>query len=775
MIGKTVAHYSILEKLGEGGMGIVYKAKDKKLERFVALKFLPTRVLGTEKDKARFLREAQAAAALNHDNICTIFEIDEFEGQPFIAMEYIEGRSLKTRIESGPLEIDDAIKIAAQIADGLLAAHERNIIHRDMKSSNVIVDDRVHVKVMDFGLATSPSQTDLTGKGELLGTTAYMSPDQIQGEGVDHRADIWSLGVILYEMVSGVNPFKGDFEQAVIYSILHEEQKPLTTLRSDVPLELERIVNKALSKSPEARYQHIDEMLLDLRELARDLEIGGVGRTRPVRTRPRAARKYLYALPLILVALFVTIKLLVFPGSGDVIESIAVLPLVNLSGDPDQEYFVDGITEALINELSKIKALRVISRTSVMRFKNSDMTIPEIARDLNVDAVVEGSVQRSGDRVRITVLLMNAEPERQIWTGDQERNIGDVMNLNKEVAGAIAGEIEVVVTPEERTRLSSSRAVDPDVEMAYLKGRFYNNNLTIESARRALEYFEDAIEMDPDFAPGYVGKAESYDILASLGAMPDHEAWPLVEVTALKALEIDETLAEAHALLGDVNYTYKWDWKAAEREYKRAIELNPGYSKAHEWYALYLSSMLRHSEAIAEISIARELDPLTLSVRVTEVAIYGAARDYRKAEQLIGDLRDLYPDSYLTQMSIGYLYLRKADYEKALPVFQKMYSTWQDIWVVSALAASYAWVGEEENAHELLDSLIVQSEQGYVPAYNIAMIFHALGDGDRTFEWMDRAYEERSNNLIFIRTLSIFDDLRTDPRFGALMKRLGLE
>ncbi len=775
MIGKTVAHYSILEKLGEGGMGVVYKARDENLGRSVALKFLSTRVLGTEKDAARFLREAQAAAALSHDNICTIYEIEEYEAQPFIAMEYIEGQSLKTRIESGPLEIGDAIKIAAQIAYGLRAAHERNIIHRDMKSSNVMVDDRIHVKIMDFGLATSPSQSDLTGKGELLGTTAYMSPEQIHGEGVDHRTDIWSLGVIMYEIVSGVQPFRGDFEQAVIYSILNEEQEPLTALRPDVPPELERIVNRALSKSPEVRYRHIDEMLVDLRELARDREVGGVGRPRYARTRARAARKYLYILPLILIVLFVTMRLFVFPGGNDVIESVAVLPFVNLSGEPDQEYFADGITESLINELSKIKALRVISRTSVMRFKNSDMAVPEIARDLNVDAVVEGSVQRSGERVRITVQLMKADPERQIWTDDHERHIGDVLNLNKEVAGAIARKIEVAVTPEEQTRLTSSLTVDPAVEEAYLRGRFHINKLTVESAWRALEYFEDAIEMDPGYAPSYAGKAESYDILASLGAIPDNEAWPKVEETALKAMELNETLAEAHALLGDVNYTYKWDWVAAEREYKRAIELNPGYSKVHEWYALYLSSMLRHSEAIAEIGVARELDPLTLGVRVTEVAIYGASRDYRTAEQLIRDLQDLYPDSYLTQMSIGYLYLRKAEYGKALPVFQKMNSSWQDIWVVSALAASYAWVGEEKRAHGLLDSLIVQSEEGYVPAYYIAMVFHALGDRDRTFEWMDRAYEERSNNLIFIRTLSIFDDLRTDPRYESLMRRLGFE
>jgi len=775
MIGKTISHYRILEKLGEGGMGEVYKADDLVLGRPVALKFFSHHLLDTGEEKARILHEARYAATLSHPSICTVYEIDETTSEPFIVMEFIEGSSIREKMQLRPLALKEAVGIAMHVAEGLVEAHEKGIIHRDIKSGNIMISDKGQAMIMDFGLAKLRTQKHLATEETTLGTVAYMSPEQARGEDVDHRTDIWSLGVVLYEMLSGNVPFRGDYDQAVTYAILNDEPEPLAAARPEVPPELERIVSRALAKNLDERYQHMDEMLVDLRLIAKDLASGKTKEVPAAPKRRETRRPYLYAGALLLIVSLIVIGLYFLRGYGDTIDSLAVLPLKNLSGSPDQEYIVEGMTEALINELSRIKALRVISRTSVMRFKDSTKAVPEIARELNVDAIVEGSIQREGDQLRITVQLIQAVPEKHIWANDYDRHMRDMLTLQKEIARAVAQNIKVALSPAEQKTLASSRTVNPEAEEEYLKGRFNNNRFTVESAQKALELFKAAIGKDPNYALAYVGLAESYDILAALAAVPDSEAWPKVKEAASKALEIDETLADAHVLLADVAFVYEWNWKEAETAYKRAIELNPGYSRAHDWYALYLSCMLRHNEAIAEITKARELDPLSLGVRVNEVAIYGAARRYDKAEQLVSDLLDYYPDSYMAQLARGYLYLRESDYAKALSVFQKMSSSFGDQLVKSSLAASYAFSGQKENAQALLKDLIEQSKKDYVPAYCIAIVYYSLADLDRTFEWLEKAFKERSNSLVFMRTLSMFDPLLSEPRFQALMKKMGLE
>ncbi|HEX9913177.1 MAG TPA: serine/threonine-protein kinase, partial [candidate division Zixibacteria bacterium] len=572
MIGKTISHYNILEKLGEGGMGVVYKAQDTKLDRIVALKFLPKHLLCDSEAKTRFEQEAKAASALNHTNISTIYEIDEVEGECFICMEYVEGNSIKELLKEKTLSIEEILKIVIQIAEGLNAAHKKGIVHRDIKSDNIMLTHEGLVKIMDFGLAKLRGVSKLTRTGSTVGTLAYMSPEQVQGIELDQRSDIFSFGVVLYEMITGQLPFKGEHEAAVVYSIINETPEPLARYKVNVPEELQRIVDKALVKSRAERYQHVDEMMADLKYIKKKLET-----TTPIqeRRKPKRLMKvpiYVYIGVTILIAILILSKLYFFASREVPINSIAVLPFQNLSADPEQEYFSDGITEALISELSKIKALRVISRTSAMRFKKTEKSLPEIARDLNVDAVVEGSVQRVQDDVRITAQLIKAEPEKHLWASDFTRKFKDILILQSEVAQAIAREIKITVTPEEQQKLATYRTVNPEAHELYLKGMYFVNKLSPADVEKGLKYFGEAIQKDPDYALAYTGMAKGYDYLA-LVTMAPKEAWPKVDSLARKALSIDKTLADAYVLMADVKFCYEWDWKGAEENYKRAIEL----------------------------------------------------------------------------------------------------------------------------------------------------------------------------------------------------------
>ncbi len=506
MVGKTISHYKILSKLGEGGMGVVYKAEDTKLDRFVALKFLPAHMSQDAENKKRFIHEAKAASALDHANICTIYEIDETEdGQMFIAMACYEGESLKDRIESGPLPIDEALEIAIHTARGLAKAHSKEIVHRDIKPANILLTEDGVVKIVDFGLAKLAGRTQLTKEGTSMGTVAYMSPEQTQGIAVDHRTDIWALGALIYEMVSGRQPFEGDYEQAVMYSIMNEAPEPITGLRTGVPMELERIINKALAKDPKERYQYIDEKLVDLQSLQKQNESGG-GKTKVqpagMKSGPKK-RLYLYSAVFLVSILAIFAGLRFLQTDNAAIDSIMVLPLQNYSGEPEQEYFVDGMTEALITELSKISGLRVISRTSSMRYKNTDKTPPEIAGEINVGALVEGSVLRDGGRVRITAQLIDARADKHLWAENYDRDLENILQLHTEVARAIAKQVQIKLTPRDEARLARAETVDPEVYQLYLRGRYFWSQFTEESLIKSIEYFEQAIARAPNYALAY--------------------------------------------------------------------------------------------------------------------------------------------------------------------------------------------------------------------------------------------------------------------------------
>jgi len=559
MTGKIISHYKILEKLGGGGMGVVYKAEDAKLKRSVALKFLPFDLTRDDEAKERFVHEAQAASALDHPNICNIHEIDETaDGQIFICMAYYEGETLKKKVASGKatpagLQVANTIDIAMQIAQGLARAHEAGITHRDIKPANIMITNRGEVKIVDFGLAKLAGRTKITKSGTTMGTVAYMSPEQAQGAETDHRTDIWSLGVVLYEMLTGQLPFRGEYEMAMMYSIVNTDPKTVRSLRSEVSVGLEQIINKALAKKPEERYQQIDELLADLKSPTQKSES-----KKPFSTRKLAIgrRGYLYAGLAVLILGVVLAGIFLRPKSAEAIDSIAVLPLENMTGDPNQEYFVDGMTEALIANLAKISSLRVISRTSIMQYKKARKSLPDIAKELNVAAIVEGSVLRSDGRVRITAQLIDAPKDRHMWANSYDRDLRDVLALQSEVTTAIVREIQVKLTPQEQTQLTKTRTVTPQAYDAYLQGRYFLKKWTEEDSKKALKYFQEAIELDPTYAQAHAGLADYYTQSSFWGFIFPKDSYPKAKAAAAKALELDETIAEAHNTLAQIKLVF---------------------------------------------------------------------------------------------------------------------------------------------------------------------------------------------------------------------------
>jgi TolB-like protein/predicted Ser/Thr protein kinase/cytochrome c-type biogenesis protein CcmH/NrfG len=764
--------YRIIEPIGKGGMGVVYKAEDIKLERIVAVKFLPAELTEDPEAKERFVREARAAAALSHNHICTIHEIGEEENESFIVMEYVEGQSLKEKIRKGALDQAEALDIAIQVAEGLEEAHKKGIVHRDIKPGNIMLTDKGTSKVMDFGLAKVLGGSLITKEAKTMGTVAYMSPEQAKGEVVDQRTDIWSLGVVLYEMLTGQLPFKGEFEQSMIHSILNHEPEPLAKLRPHLPKGLEKVVLTALAKNPADRYRSMDEFLEDLKALAEGLK--------PLRAKVGLLRgkilgiKKAYALAgLACLIVFIALAMIfLFPKRGQAYDSIAVLPLENLSGDPQQEYFSDGMHEALIAELSRIKAIKVISRTSVMGYKGTKKRIPEIAKELGVAAIVEGSTVRSGNIVRINVQLIDAQSDKHLWADNFDREYRDVLTLQSEAALAIAKEIQATLTPEELRSMGHKLPVNPDAYEEYLKGKlildgmgFSSGGDMYQSLKMSLLHFEQALKIDSNLALAYAGIALVYDYYASSGN-PVEEVVPKAREAALKALRLDNSLADAHLVLADIKFVWEWDYDDAVKEFEHLFELNPNHALAHAWYALDITYLGRIDEAVLHASRARKLDPLNSTIGALATHVYSGARQYDQALTTAQELADQNPSSPGAHKNLATAYMNKGQFRQADEEYQmaiKLGAQPDQTW----LLIFYALSGEKSKAREILNEKL--KRQNYSP-YGLAGAYSLLGEKEKALEWLEKAYEARDVGMLSGFT---WDSIRSDPRFKALLKKMG--
>lgn len=732
--GATVAHYKIIEKIGAGGMGEVYLAEDTKLNRKVALKFLSPLLCQDKDCRARFKREAQAAARLDHPNVVTIHEVGEFQNRPYFAMQHVTGQSLKDVVKGNDLSLDRIVDLVVQICEGLSKAHQSDIVHRDVKPSNVVIDADGRPKLLDFGLAAIKDTDQLTKTGSTLGTIGYMSPEQVRGKDTDHRSDLFSLGIVLYEMIAGRLPFKGDTEAATMNSVLNEAPEPLSRYKSGVSDKLQDIVSKLLEKDPSLRYQSAAGVISDLKRLA-------VSDSKKEVLRP----------------------------------SIAVLPFTNLSTDPDQEYFCDGMAEEIINALTKIDTLRVVARTSCFAFKGKHEDIRTIGDKLNVSAILEGSVRKSGNRLRITAQLINVADGYHLWSEKYDRNMEDIFAIQDEISLTIVDKLKVKLLKGKRASLTKRYTDNIEAYNLYLKGRFYWNKRVSAELEKAKDLFEKVLALDPNYALAYAGLADCFSMLGQNLDIPPRDAFPKAREMALKALSIDGTLAEAHTSLAGVLATYDWNWKEAENEFNKAIELNPNYATAHQWYGLLLIDVGRLDEAINETKKAQELDPLSPILGVASAWTLIAARRYEEAEkicyQLIDDDSNFMPPHFV----LGSIYEATGEYDKAATKYLKGLSNFgyfrnDEYEVLSKSLQLSGWKGY---CQKLID-ILKQRDPSQASA-DIALNYFRLGEIDLAFEWLNKAYNEKDPNFLFVRGNVHLDTVRSDPRYLSLMKKIGLE
>jgi serine/threonine protein kinase/Tfp pilus assembly protein PilF len=776
MIGKTISHYKILEKLGEGGMGDVYKAEDTNLDRIVALKFLPMEMTRDKDMKTRFIHEAKAASALDHPNICNIHEIDETkEGQIFICMGYYKGRTVEEKTKQGPLEIDEALDITIQIAQGLDKAHKKKITHRDIKSANIIVTTDDVVKIVDFGIAKLAGQTQVTKDGASLGTVSYMSPEQTLGKEVDHRTDIWSLGVVLYEMLTGLQPFQGDYEQAVVYSIMNEEPKPPTSIRTRIPMELERIVNKTLAKDPNERYQHLDELIVDLKSATKIIDPGV--RTSAVTKKeiPLKNRKPIFIGIISIILVITGLLLTKIIGPEKAINSIAILPFDNVSGDSDMEYLSDGITENLINNLSRLSNLRVMSRYAVFRYKGQEIDPQYVGRELNVRAVLLGQVLLQGENLKISLELVDTQDNRQLWGEHYDRQFDDIMVLQEEISKQILKKLQVQLNSVENDQLTKHYTENSEAYQLYLRGRYFWNTYTREGLAKSIEYFHQAIEIDPNYALAYAGLADTYSIVASWYTGSD-EDMNKAEAYAKKALELDNSIAEVHYTIARKKLFYDWDWTTAGTEAVSAIKLNPNYSLGYDVYGIYLGLTGRIDEAVQQMEKAVELAPIQHHQNCNLGWIYYYSQQYDRAIEQAKKTLELEEYCSFENLWIAYAYNQKGMHEEALSELNKMDSQ-EENWTprLSELAYTYALSGQKDEAQKILAKLEDVSTKRYVDPWYIASIYASLDDKDQAFIWLEKGVEERSFKSSGIKLEPKFQKLWSDARFPALLKKMGLE
>jgi serine/threonine protein kinase/tetratricopeptide (TPR) repeat protein len=784
--GTRLGPYEILTPLGAGGMGEVYRARDARLGREVAVKVLPERLAGDPRALSRFEREARAVAALSHPNILAIHDFGEEQGVRYAITELLEGQTLRERLARERLSWRKAAEIGVAIADGLSAAHMRSIVHRDLKPENIFLTTGGHVKILDFGLAradagplehvtAAPTASAATEAGTVLGTLGYMSPEQVSGSPADARSDIFSLGCVLYEMLTGRRAFSGESPGQTMAAILRDQPAEVTVSGTEVPEGVDRIVRRCLEKGPGERFQSAGDLSFALKESL------GSGLSKSAPKQPALSRRtgsLLVGAAIALIAVLLIFRYLGRSAGPGRIESLAVLPLANLSGDPQQEYFADGMTEELITALAKVSALRVVSRTSAMRYKSSTKALPEIAKELGVDAIVEGSVTRSGSQVKITAQLIDAPRDRHLWADSFQRDLKDVLALQGEVARAIAGEIGVRLTPQERSRLTEKKTVNPEAYEAYLKGNYHLFRRTATDAQKSLEYFQQAVEKQPGYALAYAGMAEAYESAAgsAQGALSPKEAFPKAKAAAMRAAELDSTLGEPYVSLAWSSFVFDRDWTTAENQFQRALRLSPNYSTAHENYATFLSRMGRFDEALREAKRAQELDPLSLSVNTMMGINLGLARRDDEAIPWFRRVLDMDPNFLRAHFGLGLSLVHKKRYDEAITELQKAVElSGGGAAQLGALGYAYAVANRRAEALEIVERLNERSREHYVPPAMVATVFSGLGDKDQAMAWLEKAIEEHDPWLTGLKVDPMFDSLRSDPRFLDLLHRVGLD